>query len=131
MTETSCLTQPVVHPFIRFISQTYVRVIARSVGWLGALKNLFISFERESLFLLRPGLFSPSQFGIDRIGESTHTNVHLKWVRYNKRNGARIGDDNRVRSMAGRRVRKNFECPIPGGNGSRQSAPDATSFPVP
>ena len=34
VTETSCLTQPVVHPFIRFISQTYVCVRDRSLGWL-------------------------------------------------------------------------------------------------
>ena len=105
-------------------------MIARSVGWLGALKNLFISFERERESLSSPSrTLSPSQLGLIELG-NRHTNVHLKWVRYNKRNGARIGDDNRVRSMAGRRVRKNFECPIPGGNGSRQSAPDATSFPV-
>lgn len=64
-------------------------------------------------------------------GKTKGNNVHLEWVRCNKRNGARRGGDNRVRSKAGRRVRKSFAFPTPGGSGSRQSAPDATSYQEP
>jgi hypothetical protein len=137
--------RPSIHPFHQ---SACTSVRDRSLSFVGHLKiYLYNLRERErerekerALFTLSFSVQGPCEMGSSRNCKSMDplegcyrvvNNVHLKWVRCNKRNGAKKGGDNRVRSKAGRRVRKNFAFPTPGGSGSRQSAPDATSFPEP